>query len=183
MADIDGKVGQMKNIFIYSTAIGRIGIAEKDEHITNIFFEGELPGIDLPVTKDTGPVTFRGEEYAVRETGLIKEALQQLEEYFSGRRKSFSLPLAPQGTDFMKNVWQCLCAIPFGETRSYREIAAAAGNPKASRAVGLANNRNPIPLIIPCHRVIGSNGKLTGYRGGLETKQQLLEIEQKHADI
>ncbi len=177
----------MKNIFIYSTVIGRIGIAEKDGYITNVFFEGELSGIDLPGTEgkisNTATAAFKGEEYTVRETEIIKEARQQLEEYFSGRRKVFSISLAPQGTDFMKNVWQCLCEIPFGETRSYKDIAAAAGNPKASRAVGLANNRNPIPLFIPCHRVIGSNGKLTGYRGGLETKHQLLEIEQNHADI
>lgn len=181
----------MKSIFIYNTGIGRIGIAEKDEKITNVFFETDLSGIYLPTYNlsagqaspgsDSG--ISGGEGYTVRETVLLKEAFRQLEDYLTGRIKTFTLPLAPEGTDFMKNVWQCLCRIPYGQTKSYRDIAEAAGNPKASRAVGAANHRNPIPVFIPCHRVIGSNGKLTGYRGGLETKQRLLEIEKNYADI
>ena len=92
------------------------------------------------------------------------------------------MPCVPQGTDFQKRVWEALIQIPYGETRTYKEIAAAAGNPKASRAVGMANNRNPIPIIIPCHRVIGTNGSLTGYAGGLKVKEYLLKLERENCD-
>lgn len=109
---------------------------------------------------------------------LLKRAAEQLDAYFSGRLKRFDLPLAPVGTAFQEQVWNQLLAIPWGETRSYGEIAAALGNPGASRAVGLANNRNPLPIIIPCHRVIGSSGELTGYGGGLAHKIRLLQLEQ-----
>lgn len=102
-----------------------------------------------------------------------------MQDYLAGKLKDFKLPLAPAGTEFMLRVWESLRAIPYGETRSYQEIAQSVGNKKASRAVGLANNRNPIPIIIPCHRVIGANGKLTGYRGGLEIKAHLLELEKQ----
>lgn len=105
------------------------------------------------------------------------QAIRQLNEYFTGRRKSFDLPLAPEGTEFQKRVWKALSAIPYGETRTYGEIAALAGNPKASRAVGLANNKNPIGIIVPCHRVVGADGKLTGYAGGLKAKEWLLDLE------
>ncbi|MBE1274065.1 methylated-DNA--[protein]-cysteine S-methyltransferase [Enterovibrio baiacu] len=101
----------------------------------------------------------------------------QLIEFISGERTSFDLPLAPEGTEFQHKVWQQLRSIPYGETRTYGQIAHEIGNPKASRAVGMANNVNPIPFIIPCHRVIGSKGELTGYRYGLEIKQKLLDIE------
>jgi methylated-DNA-[protein]-cysteine S-methyltransferase len=93
---------------------------------------------------------------------LFREATRQLEAYFSGKLESFDLKLAPEGTEFQKSVWKALCKIPYGETRTYKDIAASVGKPKAYRAVGLANNRNPIAIIVPCHRVIGSNGKLTG---------------------
>lgn len=102
---------------------------------------------------------------------------QQLAEYFSGARQGFDLPLAPEGTEFQRRVWEELSRIPFGETRNYGEIAQAIGNPKASRAVGAANGRNPIPIVVPCHRVIGADGSLTGFGGGLETKQRLLALE------
>ena len=105
----------------------------------------------------------------------------QLEEYFSGKRSSFSLPMAPVGTQFMQDVWQALVTIPYGEVRSYRDIAKAIGNPKACRAVGMANNRNPLPIIIPCHRVIGANGKLVGYAGGLDCKEKLLALEKENS--
>ena len=107
----------------------------------------------------------------------------QLSQYLRGERRDFSLPLAPEGSEFFQRTWQALQAIPYGETRSYAEIAAAIGNTKACRAVGLANNRNPLPIFIPCHRVIGSNQRLTGYRGGLALKRQLLELEQRHAEL
>ena len=109
--------------------------------------------------------------------GLCREVEKQLNEYFSGSRKVFDLPLDPAGTEFQQKVWDALQAIPYGARRTYGEIAAAVGNPKASRAVGMANNRNPIMIIIPCHRVVGADGALTGYAGGLEMKQALLELE------
>jgi O-6-methylguanine DNA methyltransferase len=101
----------------------------------------------------------------------------QLEEYFAGERREFELELAPSGSPFQLSVWRALCAIPYGETASYGEIAAAVGQPGAARAVGGANNRNPIAIVIPCHRVIGANGTLTGYGGGLPRKQRLLALE------
>ena len=110
---------------------------------------------------------------------LHAAALKQLQEYAEGRRKVFELPLNPIGTPFQQKVWQALLAIPYGETRTYGQIAQAIGMPKAARAVGGACNRNPIGIIIPCHRVIGSNGKLTGYYGGLEFKELLLEHEKR----
>ena len=107
----------------------------------------------------------------------LAEAGRQLADYFAGRRQSFDLPLVLTGTDFQKSVWTALRTIPFGETRSYAWLAQAIGRPTASRAVGAANGANPLPIIIPCHRVIGSNGALTGFGGGIETKKHLLEHE------
>lgn len=104
-------------------------------------------------------------------------ANQQLQEYFGGRRKTFDLPISPRGTPFQMAVWKALCEVPYGEVRTYGQIAAAIGNPKASRAVGMACNRNPLWIVIPCHRVVGSNRSLTGYAGGLEMKRTLLELE------
>lgn len=108
---------------------------------------------------------------------LLLEVEKQLNEYFDGKRTSFSLKLDPVGTDFQKAVWTALQSIPFGETRSYGELARQIGRPAASRAVGAANGKNPISIIVPCHRVIGSTGKLTGFAGGLENKSYLLELE------
>lgn len=110
-------------------------------------------------------------------SGPIQEAARQLREYFAGQRTNFDLPLAPDGTDFQKKVWRQLQDIPYGETISYGELAARVGNVKASRAVGAANGKNPIPIVIPCHRVIGANGKLTGFGGGLPVKEKLLALE------
>lgn len=107
----------------------------------------------------------------------LKETARQLNAYFAGKLENFDLPLAPQGTAFQLEVWRKLCDIPFGETISYGELARRIGNPKASRAVGLANGSNPVPIIIPCHRVIGSDGTLTGYGGGLPIKEKLLALE------
>jgi methylated-DNA-[protein]-cysteine S-methyltransferase len=115
--------------------------------------------------------------YEKKETPLIKKAARQFGEYFKGKRKSFNLPLTMQGTDFQMKVWNALKKIPYGKTISYGELAAMIGNPKACRAVGMANHNNPIAIIVPCHRVIGHDGSLTGYGGGLELKQQLLELE------
>ena len=110
---------------------------------------------------------------------VLVEAQQQLEEYFAGKRETFDLPLNFSGTDFQCQVWRALLTIPFGETRSYAQIAKQIGSPRAVRAVGAANGRNPISIIAPCHRVIGSNGKLTGFAGGMEAKAFLLKLERK----
>jgi methylated-DNA-[protein]-cysteine S-methyltransferase len=107
----------------------------------------------------------------------FKAAIRQLRAYFSGTLKDFTLPLAPEGTPFQLDVWKRLCEIPYGETTSYGEIARRIGHPEAARAVGLANGTNPLPIVIPCHRVIGSTGKLTGYGGGLLIKEKLLALE------
>ena len=112
---------------------------------------------------------------------LLGETVRQLREYFDGTRREFALPLELQGTDFQRRVWEMLLTIPYGETRSYRELAQAIGAPKAVRAVGAANGANPLPIVVPCHRVIGANGKLTGYGGGLPLKKRLLELEKQTA--
>ncbi|KQR80971.1 methylated-DNA--[protein]-cysteine S-methyltransferase [Sphingomonas sp. Leaf343] len=108
---------------------------------------------------------------------VLKQAMAQLTEYFGGRRRVFDLPVRPTGTTFQQRVWQELLAIPFGETRSYVEIAGRIGSPMAARAVGAANGRNPISIVIPCHRVVGANGGLTGFAGGIEVKRRLLALE------
>jgi methylated-DNA-[protein]-cysteine S-methyltransferase len=121
------------------------------------------------------------EEHRIAAEGqrILTETVHQLRAYFSGELERFSLPLAPEGTPFQLEVWRRLCDIPFGETISYGELARLIQRPRASRAVGLANGSNPIPVVIPCHRVIGSNGKLTGYGGGLPIKEKLLALERR----
>lgn len=157
----------MKNLFFYSSGLGKIGMAENGNAITNLYFQSEA------IPRDA----------VIYETDLLKEAGRQLQAYFSGKLRVFNLPLAPNGTAFQLRVWQSLQTIPYGETRSYQEIAQSIGNKKACRAVGQANNRNPIPIIIPCHRVIGANGKLVGYGSGLEIKARLLELEKQYGDL
>lgn len=118
--------------------------------------------------------------YLPEKTPLLAEAERQLTEYFTGQRKAFDLPLAPVGTPFQRSVWQALREIPYGETRTYKEIAEAIGRPKAFRAVGQANNRNPLMIVQPCHRVIGTNGSLTGFAHGTDMKQFLLDLEKNN---
>ena len=144
--------------YSYETELGSVTFVEED---------GTLLAIS----------THRTFSATVQETHLIKEAHRQFSEYLIGERKSFDLPFKLTGTDFQKRVWKALCEIPYGETRSYKQIAEAIGNPKAVRAVGMANNRNPLLVLVPCHRVIGCNGKLVGYAAGLEKKQFLLHLE------
>lgn len=108
---------------------------------------------------------------------ILRQAVAEFEEYFAGKRQQFDVPVAAHGTDFQQQVWAMLRQIPFGETWTYQDLALAIDNPKAVRAVGLANGKNPISIIVPCHRVIGKNGKLTGYAGGIERKQKLLAME------
>lgn len=129
---------------------------------------GKIIAIDFGKTESCG---------TIRETEVLSRCRRQLEEYFRGERQEFSLPLEPEGTDFQKKVWQALCRIPYGEVRSYGFIAADTGSPGASRAVGNANHRNPIPIIIPCHRVVAADGSLGGYAYGPGIKEKLLEIE------
>jgi methylated-DNA-[protein]-cysteine S-methyltransferase len=148
-------------IFCYETAIGKIGIAGQDGRITHLF-----------LSNDTLPHDFQ-----MCETPLLKTAAAQLQSYLHGELREFTLPLAPAGTPFMQQVWACISKISYGQTASYQEIAAIIGSPRVARAVGLANHRNPIPIFIPCHRVVGANGSLTGYRGGLELKRRLLTLE------
>ena len=139
------------------TAIGTIYIAQEADAIIRI--------------------SFRNLQYPEQQTLLLLAAKQQLNAYFQGQQQNFSLPLKPKGTPFQQKVWQALQAIPYGQTRTYAQIAAEIGSPKACRAVGMANHHNPIDIVIPCHRVVGSNGALTGYADGLERKQFLLELE------
>jgi len=151
----------MKNVYyFYETIFGRIMIGSDGKAVTFI-----------KTVWNEEPI---GEMVA---DALTDTAAQQLEEYFAGKRSRFDVSLHPHGTVFQKSVWKALCDIPYGETRSYKQIAQAVGNPDACRAVGMANNKNPIWIMIPCHRVIGSSGKLIGYGGGLEMKQRLLDIE------
>lgn len=144
--------------YVYNTIIGPIEIVEEDGYIVRLDFR-----ID--------------EKIDTEETSLIKETYKQIEEYLLGNRKKFIVPIKLKGTEFQKKVWNALLEIPYGETMSYKKIAEKIGNPKACRAVGMANHNNPIAIIVPCHRVIGSNRKLVGYAGGLDIKQKLLEIE------
>ena len=146
----------------YDTVIGKIIIEESEEKISRI----EIVN---------GTEKFDGKE---EETELINKTYKELDEYFRGKRKTFDIPLKIEGTEFQKKVWNELLEIPYGETRSYLDIAKRVGNPKASRAVGMANYNNKIIIIIPCHRVIGSNKKLIGYAGGLDVKEKLLKLEQ-----
>lgn len=143
-----------------NSKIGNIDIIEENNKIIEIRVNKNIK--DNSIEKDTI---------------LLNETEKQLNEYFDKKRKKFDLPLNPQGTEFMKKVWKSLQNIPYGETKTYKQIAEEVGNSKASRAVGIANHKNPIPIIIPCHRVIGSNGKLVGYALGMDMKSFLLELE------
>ncbi len=147
------------NYYKYQTAIGSLTFCEEEGNITVISSQYQ-------------PET--GEE---KETETIRRAYAQIKEYLDGNRKTFDLPLAPKGTKFQKQVWQALSDIPYGQTRTYKEIAVAVGNPKAVRAVGMANNRNPLIVVVPCHRVIGSDGKMIGYAAGVDKKEFLLRLE------
>lgn len=147
----------------FESPVGRLLLVAGGEALVAI----DLPGAELAGRR--GPVT-PGHP-------VLARAAAQLAEYFAGRRRAFDLPLAPAGTPFQRAVWSALAAIPFGETCSYAELARAVGRPRAVRAVGAANGRNPLPIVLPCHRVIGSDGSLTGYAGGLGMKRRLLALE------
>lgn len=148
----------------YQSPIGKMTIQASDSGLLGIWFETHTTQPDeLGQQNDAHPI--------------LAMTIDQLQEYFNGERVTFSVPLAAKGTPFQQKVWQALTTIPFGQTWSYQDLANAIDNPKAVRAVGLANGKNPISVIVPCHRVIGKNGKLTGYAGGIERKKQLLVHE------
>ncbi len=149
-----------------SSPVGRLTLVASDRGIAAILWPG-----DRPRRVPLGALTTAAAE------PLLLEAERQLGEYFAGQRRTFSLPLDEAGTTFQREVWAALRAIPFGQTRSYAEIAAAIGRPAAARAVGAANGRNPVSIVTPCHRVIGAHGGLTGFAGGLEVKARLLALE------
>jgi methylated-DNA-[protein]-cysteine S-methyltransferase len=153
------------NYCYVDSPVGTLLVAADDEAIRRI----EFPHKGKPAQPEAG--------WLESTSGLLQEAAQQLSEYFNGSRTVFTLPLIPEGTDFQKIVWRQLQDIPYGQTMSYGELAQRVGNPKASRAVGAANGRNPLPIMIPCHRVIGADGKLTGFGGGLPAKKTLLMLE------
>ncbi len=150
----------------FASPIGLLKLVASDDGLVAVLWENDDPKRVLI-----------GEPVERAEHPILREAERQLNEYFAGNLTKFSLPLDFRGTDFQKKVWQALVTIPFGETRSYAQIASQVGSPKAVRAVGAANGKNPISIVAPCHRVIGTNGKLTGFAGGLETKAFLLGIE------
>lgn len=145
----------------YQTKIGRIKIAQEGDAI-----------VEINVTDS--------EKESEKETPLIKKTIKEIEEYFEGKRKFFDIPISIKGTEFQEKVWKALLKIPYGETKSYEDVAKMIGCPKGARAVGMANHNNKIIIIIPCHRVIGKNGKLVGYAGGLPVKEKLLQIESNY---
>jgi len=175
----------MENTYIFRTIIGNIKIIESNNFIVNIQFKNDIDTNSNDINTNTNDINTNTDVTAVtgtfpKETPLVIQAAKQLEEYLSGDRKQFDLPLNPVGTEFQKSVWHMLQTIPYGEHWSYKQVAIALGKPTAARAVGMANNKNPIAIIIPCHRVIGSNGDLVGYAGGLAIKEQLLKLEKEN---
>lgn len=157
----------MKQYCYYESPIGKLLLVGADSYLENLYFPNKINSISLS-------------ENFEEDNSSFQQITTQLTEFFSGKRKNFQLQLRPQGTDFQLQVWRELQKVPYGKTASYGEIAARIGNPKACRAVGMANSKNPIPIIIPCHRIIGKNGSLTGFGGGLDVKKQLLGLEQQN---
>ena len=157
-------MSENKYVWFYDFQIGTLGIAEDGVGITDIFLKGRA---DVKSCTE-------------RETPLIVDAGNQLFEYFAGKRKIFHLPLSLHGTEFQLDVWKALQTVPYGETRSYKQIAEQIGNPKACRAVGMANNRNPVMIVVPCHRIIGHDGGMVGYACGLDVKKYLLDLEKRN---
>lgn len=146
-----------------------ICVVDEDGAVVRIAFSNGRDAQKIENEKAASPMA--------EDASRTAEVRRQLDEYFAGRREEFDLVLAPRGTPFELSVWSELRRIPFGQTRSYADVARALGNPAATRAVGRANGANPIPIVVPCHRVIGSNGSLTGFGGGLDNKARLLELE------
>ena len=152
----------MVNAIVHDSPIGPLTLVSEGGGLVGIHFEGWKPPAGALQKSDT----------------VLTATARQLDAYFAGRLRRFNLPLAPAGTPFQQRVWSALSGIPFGETRSYGQLAEAIGKPSAMRAVGAANGRNPISIVVPCHRVIGADGSLTGFGGGIERKRFLLSLEQ-----
>lgn len=148
------------------TPIGPLTVTATKKAVTAIRFGTQVPEGSTPCT-------------GAEATPLLRKAAEEIGDYFAGLRRKFTLPLAPEGTPFQQKVWEALRTIPYGETRTYKQIAIQIGHNQSFRAVGMASNRNPIAIVVPCHRVIGYDGKLTGYAGGLDIKEQLLELEKR----
>ena len=148
------------------TPIGPLTITATKKAVTAIRFGTQVPEGSTPCT-------------GAEATPLLRKAAEEIGEYFAGSRRKFTLPLAPEGSPFQQKVWEALRTIPYGETRTYKQIAIQIGHNQSFRAVGMASNRNPIAIVVPCHRVIGYDGKLTGYAGGLDIKGRLLELEKR----
>ena len=148
------------------TPIGPLTVTATEKAVTAIRFGTQVP---------EGSTLCTGAEA----TPLLRKAAEEIGDYFAGSRRKFTLPLAPEGTPFQQKVWEALRTIPYGETRTYKQIAIQIGHNQSFRAVGMASNRNPSAIVVPCHRVIGYDGKLTGYAGGLDIKEQLLELEKR----
>ena len=165
---------------ILATPIGPLLLVADDRALRTVYFPNHPDG---PLLRASADPTAPPRKTAPIAHPILREAARQLDEYFSGERRDFDLPLDPGGTEFQQRVWNKLCEIPFATTWSYGALAAECGNPNASRAVGAANGKNPIPVIVPCHRVIGSNGALTGFGGGEPTKRWLLDHEAKVAGL
>jgi O-6-methylguanine DNA methyltransferase len=162
---------------LFSSPIGPLFLAASDHGLVALEFDARLPGQQ---TIRPNPRDLRSEKGAKRfeeSAGEMRPYVQELEEYFAGRRREFSFARDLRGTDFQLACWRALLTIPYGETRTYADIARAIGSPQGFRAVGMANNRNPVAIVVPCHRVIASNGTLCGYGGGLDVKRKLLELE------
>jgi len=162
---------------IFGSPVGLLFLAASEKGLVALEFDARLPGQQ---TIRPNPRHLREERkaFAFEEASrLMRPYVRQLKEYFSGKRREFSFPLDLRGTEFQVSCWRALLAIPYGETRTYADIARAVGKPRAFRAVGMANNRNPIAIVVPCHRVIASDGTLCGYGGGLDVKRKLLELE------
>ena len=159
----------MQYIRYINTPIGKLSIIEEENQI-----------IKININQENEKREIVEKEIIEKETPVLKEAERQFNEYFNGTRKNFELPIKVHGTEFMKEVWNALLKITYAETKTYGEIAKEINHPKAARAVGMANHRNVLPIIIPCHRVIGVNEKLVGYALGLQIKQWLLDFEKKN---
>jgi O-6-methylguanine DNA methyltransferase len=165
---------------LFSSPIGPLFLAASDKGLVALEFDARLPGQQSvrPNPRNLCQEKEKTQKVAFHESPAVMRPYEaQLEEYFSGARREFTFPLDLRGTDFQLACWRALAAIPYGETRTYADIARAIGKPHAFRAVGMANNRNPIAIVIPCHRVIASDGTLCGYGGGLDIKRRLLELE------
>jgi O-6-methylguanine DNA methyltransferase len=162
---------------IFTSPVGPLFLAASERGLVALEFDARLPGQQ---TIRPNPRDLRGEGKSLRfqeSPDAMRPYVRELEEYFAGHRREFTFALDLRGTDFQRACWRALLAIPYGETRSYGDIARAVGRPQGFRAVGMANNRNPVAIVVPCHRVIASNGTLCGYGGGLDIKRKLLELE------